>query len=98
MEGHTSYRTYWMVWVLLLILTIVMIFVEAARLPAAATVLLLTIAMFVKAGMIGTWFMHLRYETRALVLAVVLGTLITAAFLWFLLIPDALATLEMSPR
>ena len=98
MEGRTSYRTYWMVWVLLLILTIGMIFVEAARLPAAATILVLTAAMFVKAGMIGTWFMHLRYETRALVLAVVLGTLITAAFLWFLLIPDALATLEMRPR
>lgn len=91
MESTVSYRTYWIAWAVLLALTLLMLFTEAARLPAAITILVLVGAMLVKATVIGGWFMHLRFEHRALVLTVVLGTLATAAALFFLLIPDGLA-------
>ena len=94
MEQTTSYRTYWGIWVVLLALTLLMIFLEGLDLSTAGTVLLLSSAMLVKATLIAGWFMHLRYEQLALVLCVALGILGTAAFMYFLLIPDGLAALQ----
>lgn len=94
----TSDRTYWMAWGALLALTLLMILVEAARLPLALTILVLVSAMLVKATLIGGWFMHLRFEQKALVVAVVGGTLLTAAVLFFLLVPDGIAMLRLAPQ
>ena len=91
MENMTSYRTYWSIWVILLVLTLLMIFLEAIEFSVAGTIILLSGAMLVKATLIAGWFMHLRYERLALVLSVTLGILVTAAFMYFLLIPDGLA-------
>ncbi len=96
-EGATSYRTYWFVWIILLVLTLFMILLEAVEFSKALTVFLLAAAMMVKATLIVGWFMHLRYERLALVLSVVLGTLVTAALLYFLLIPDGMAMLRLAP-
>ena len=98
MEQTTSYRTYWGIWVVLLVLTLFMITIEGVEMSRALTVLVLAGAMMVKATLIAGWFMHLRYEHIGLMLSVVLGTLGTAAFLYFLLIPDSLAVLESVPR
>ena len=96
MEQHTTYRTYWMSWGLLLGLTLIMLLVEEFKLPALATVVVLVTAMLIKATVIGGWFMHLRYERLALVLSVVLGTLATAFALFVLLIPDGMAMLRLA--
>ncbi len=98
MEQVTSYRTYWGIWLVLLVLTLLMILLEGLDISTAGTVILLTSAMMVKAVLIGGWFMHLRYERLALVLCVVLGILVTAAFMYFLLIPDALVALRLEPE
>jgi caa(3)-type oxidase subunit IV len=90
MEGTMSYKGYWAIWGVLLVLTLVMIGIEALSLPTAVAVLLLAAAMMTKATLIAGWFMHLRSETRFIMWAVVLGTLITAAFLVFLLMPDGM--------
>ena len=87
----TTYRTYWGIWVVLLALTLAMIGIEAATLSPLVTVLILSAAMMTKATLIAGWFMHLRWETMALMLIVVCSILITAAFMFFLLSPDALA-------
>ncbi len=92
-ETSISYRTYWGIWGVLLALTLVMIGLEAIELPATATVLLLTTAMMAKALLIAGWFMHLRYERLSLILIVALTILVTASFMFFLLIPDSLAAL-----
>jgi len=84
-----SYRTYWLIWIVLLALTVFMLLIEAVRIPAAVAMVLLVLAMLTKATFIGGWFMHLRYERAALAVSLVVITLLTAAFLWFLLIPDA---------
>jgi caa(3)-type oxidase subunit IV len=98
MHDATPYRTYWIAWGILLVLTFIMLAVEAARLPAAVALVVLTLAMFIKATVITGWFMHLRTEHRGLVIALVAGTLITVAFMFFLLIPDALDTLHAGPH
>ncbi len=98
MEGVASYRTYWGIWGVLLVLTLLMISMEALEFSRRATLIFLPTAMLLKATLIAGWFMHLRYERMALVLSVVVGTLATAGFLFFLLVPDGLAALELAPR
>ena len=90
MEGTMSYRGYWAIWIVLLVLTLVMLGIEALSLPTAVVVLLLAAAMMTKATLIAGWFMHLRSETRFIMWCLVLGTLITAAFMVFLLMPDGM--------
>lgn len=97
MDNVTSYRTYWQIWAVLLVLTLLMIVVESWNLPRAATVLVLTAAMLIKATLIAGWFMHLRYERLALVLIVVVMILGTAAFMVGLLIPDGIAAFDLAP-
>ncbi len=90
MDGTMSYKGYWTIWGVLLVLTITMIAIEALTLPAGVAILLLTAAMMTKATLIAGWFMHLRSETRFIMWCVVLCTLLAAAFLLFLLVPDGM--------
>ena len=89
MEHVTSYRTYWVLWVVLLLLTVSMFAAEAAPFSRAVVVGIILFAMSVKVVTIGAWYMHLRYERPALILSVSLGTFLTAAALFFLLVPEA---------
>lgn len=98
MESPTSYRVYWITWFILLALTLFMVVIEGSPFPRVAAVFLLVVAMLTKAGLIGGWFMHLKFERPALVISVVAGTLLTAAFLFFLLVPDGIAMLKLAPR
>jgi caa(3)-type oxidase subunit IV len=97
MERITPYRTYWILWVILLALTAIMIVTEGAGLPRAATIAVVVGAMVTKVTLIGGWYMHLRYERAALIAAVVGGTFATAAILFFLIAPDGIAMHRMAP-
>ena len=79
---EASYATYWKAWVALLALTVLMVASPGGHAVTAA-------AIAIKAGIIGAWFMHLRYERAALSLAILLITLGTAAVLFLLLSFDA---------
>ena len=96
MEETVSYKLYWTIWVVLLVLTLVMIGVEALSLPSGIAILVLAGAMMTKATLIAGWFMHLKFETRFIMLVLVLGTLLTAAFLVGLLVPDAMDANRMA--
>lgn len=98
MERLTPYRTYWIVWGILLGLTMTMIVAEGAGLPRAAAIAVVLGAMATKVTLIGGWYMHLRFERAALVACVVGGTFATAAFLFFLIAPDGIAALRLAPR
>ncbi len=63
-----------------------------------AAVLLLLVAMLVKAGVIAAWFMHLRFERAALVISIVGATVLTAVALFGLIVPDAIATLRQAAQ
>lgn len=96
MEGSTSYRTYWIAWAVLLVVTLLMLLTESAPFSRVFVVIFLVGAMLFKATLIGGWFMHLKFENTALVLSVVVGTLATAAALFLLLIPDGMAMLRLA--
>lgn len=96
MEHVTSYRTYWILWVVLLLLTVSMFAAEAAPFARPVTVGIILFAMSVKVITIGAWYMHLRYETPALIISVSATTFLTAAALFFLLVPEAQHVLRVS--
>ena len=97
MEHLTSYRTYFVLWVVLLMLTLTMIFAEGAGFPRAAAVIIVLGAMTTKVVLIGGWYMHLRQERLSLIVAVVMGTFATAAVLFGLLAPDGISILHSKP-
>lgn len=97
MERVTPYRTYWIAWAILLVLTTVMVVTEGAGLPRGATIAVVLGAMATKVTLIGGWYMHLRFERAALIASVVGGTFATAAFLFFLIAVDGAAMLRMAP-
>ncbi len=98
MEQGVSYRTYWGIWAVLLFLTLFMLLIEAAPLSGVLTLVFLIGAMLVKAGLIGAWFMHLRFERASLVWCVVVGTLATALTLFVLIAPDGVSMLRLAPK
>jgi len=85
-----SFRTYWVAWGVLLLLTLAMLVVESANMTKLLGVLFLLTAMVFKATIIGGWFMHLRFERRSIVIPLVLGTLITGLVLFGLIAVDGL--------
>lgn len=96
-EQTVSYRTYWSIWGLLLILTLAMMAVEAATFPRALAILVLLAAMTLKAAFILGWFMHLKFERLALRMTVLLATVLTVVFLYGLLVPDGIRAFELAP-
>ena len=91
----TTYKRYWTIWGVLLLLTIVMLGVDQAPLPRALFVVIIVGAMLTKALLIAAYFMHLKFERVALVMGVLVGLLINAAILYGLIVPDAFRILEM---
>ncbi len=93
--GHTGYGLYWRIWLVLLVLTAVMIFVDQMQMPRTVLVLVLVSAMLAKATLIAGYFMHLRFEKLFLRLAVLLGLLINGAILYGLISIDGVRIFGM---
>ena len=82
-DSH-GYGLYWVIWGVLLVLTLVMIVVGEAGLGDIAKGLLLLIGAAAKAGLIIFYFMHLRLEKAGLAVIVLVGIFLTG-FLMFAL-------------
>ena len=91
-----SYKLYWMIWGILLALTVLMLFLDSAPMPRAIFILVMVGVMLTKAFLIAGYFMHLRYEALFIRLAVLIGLLVNGAVLYFLIIPDAYRILGMT--
>lgn len=78
-----SYRTYWIAWAALLLITLAMVFIGSK--PVLAT------GMLLKATIISLLYMHLKFERTGLILTVVLGIFATTAVLVVVLVPDGMA-------
>ncbi len=104
-EAKGGYGIYWRIWLILLVVTLVMIFIDR---PAATAlqgeapggsqgllVIVLILAMLLKAFLIGSYFMHLRFERRFLWMSVLVGLLINGAVLFGLIVPDGLRIFGM---
>jgi caa(3)-type oxidase subunit IV len=93
-----GYKLYWTVWAVLLSLTLVMLLIDQAPMPRLLFVVVMVAAMLCKASLIGTYYMHLRFEHVAIALMVVVGLLVNAAILYGLIVPDAMQILQMEMR
>ena len=91
-----SYKLYWSIWFVLLVLTLVMILIGSAPLPKVVIVPLLGLAMLAKASLISGYFMHLRFERSALIIIVGAGILLTGAILFTFIVPDGLRIMRLS--
>ncbi|MDP6581928.1 MAG: cytochrome C oxidase subunit IV family protein [Vicinamibacterales bacterium] len=87
---QTTIRFYWITWTILLVLTVLMLLIDQSPLPRLLFVLVMLVAMLVKASIIAANFMHMRFERIALAWMVVIGLLINGAILFGLIVPDAL--------
>ena len=94
-HSQTSYKSYWKVWGVLLVITGIMLLAEGSGFSRLVVAVFLLAAMMVKAVLIGAQFMHLRFEKPGLVLALVGTVLFFAAFLFILISFDALRILKM---
>jgi len=94
-HSQISYKSYWKVWGVLLVITGIMLLVEVSPFSRLIVAVLLMAAMMVKAVLIGAQFMHLRFEKPGLVLALAGTVLFFAAFLFILISFDALRILKM---
>lgn len=100
-----GYAIYWRIWMILLVVTLVMVFVDRPAalalgggepmVPAGLLVFILVVAMLFKAQLIAGYFMHLRFEGMYLRVSVAVGLLVLSAILFFLILPDGLRILEM---
>jgi cytochrome c oxidase subunit IV len=90
--------TYWKVWGVLLLITLVMMLIDTAELARTVLVLLLLVGMLAKASLIGAYFMHLRFEKLSLVGIVAAGIFFTGAALFFLIASDGLWILKLAAK
>lgn len=103
-KPKSGYGIYWRIWLVLLIVTGVMIFVDRPTAQALGSadqgqtvlIVILVLAMLLKATLIATYFMHLRYERLFLGLSVLIGLLLNGAILFTLIAPDGYRILEMA--
>ncbi len=90
-----GYKTYWVIWSFLLVLTVTMLLLDRAPISRFLFVVLMVGVMLTKAALIGGYFMHLRFERLALTLGVAVGLLVNGALLYVLVVPDARRGLAM---
>ena len=95
-KGTAGTRVYWITWSVLLAFTLVMVWLDGMSIPRLAFVVAMLVAMLAKASLIASNFMHLRFERVSLVLMIVIGLLVTGAFLYVLIVPDAVRIHDMS--
>ena len=88
-QKSTGTKVYWATWSVLLAFTLVMVWLDGVSIPRLVFVVAMLAAMLVKASLIASNFMHLRFERVSLVVMVVIGLLVTGAVLWVLIVPDA---------
>jgi len=89
-EGHVAHPNYWLVWAGLAALTLVELGVAFLPWSRALIVLALVALAVWKAGLVGLYFMHLRFETNRvrifalapLPLTVIIVIAVLTEFVW----------------
>lgn len=82
-DAH-PYRFYWLLWIVLLAVTLLMIAIEGANLPAALAVVVLLFGSAIKATLIIFYYMHLKFEHMGLILTVMVGLFVTGILMFVL--------------
>ncbi len=92
-----SKRVFLTVWVALLTLTGAEVLLAYQQLELKVMLGLLMVLSVIKASLIISYFMHLRYERRSLALTL-MPALVFIIAMMFVIFPDSLRLFEMKPR
>jgi caa(3)-type oxidase subunit IV len=92
--GSHSYKGYWILWVILLMLTVTMIFIGESSMSQIPQATMLLIGSSLKASLIIFYYMHLRLEKRNLVLLVLIGIFLTGILMFVIPAYDGTNILE----
>jgi cytochrome c oxidase subunit 4 len=94
--AHPTTKTFVMVWVGLVALTAIEVFLGYIQLEPTLMLLLLLGLSIVKAAMIISWFMHLKYERVTLALWL-MPAMVICICLMAIFFPDAARALRLRP-
>ena len=83
-DSAHPYRGYWILWAVLLIVTLLMIAIEGANLPVALAAVILLFGSAIKATLIIFYYMHLKFEHLSLILTVLVGLFVTSILMFVL--------------
>ena len=99
-EAHVgaSVGTNITVWVGLVAITFLEVFLAYEELRPAVMLSILVVLSVVKAGMIMSWFMHLKYEKFSLVLLLIPATIFCLCMMFIFFFPEAFRLLQMRPH
>jgi len=91
-EHHISpLSTYLIIYGALLVLTVVTVAISYMGLPPVQSITVAMLVAFVKASLVGAWFMHLKYDTRFNVFTFL-------AALWFMAIFFIFTMFDLTSR
>jgi len=94
---EASLKLFMVVWVSLLVLTGVEVFLAYQNLEVKLMLIILMTLSIVKASLIISYFMHLRFERTSLVLTL-MPALVFVIVMMFMAFPDSVRLYEMKPK
>jgi caa(3)-type oxidase subunit IV len=97
LEGHAvgSTKLFVMVWVWLAVITFIEVFLAYERLRPELMLTLLVVLSLVKAALIVSYFMHLKYEKIGLTLLLIPSTIFCICMIIIFFMPDGARLLQM---
>ena len=98
MHAGASVGTNLAVWIGLVVITFLEVFLAYEELKPVVMLSILVVLSCVKAGMIMSWFMHLKYEKLSLVLLLIPATIFCLCMMFIFFFPEAFRLLQMGPH
>jgi cytochrome c oxidase subunit 4 len=99
-EAHAgaSVGTNLAVWIGLVAITFLEVFLAYEQLQPSVMLSILVVLSVVKAGMIMSWFMHLKFEKLSLVLLLIPAMIFCICMMFIFFFPEAFRLLQMRPH
>jgi len=99
-ESHAgaSVSTNILIWFGLVAITGLEVFLAYMQLPSGLMLTILVVLSLVKAAMIMSFFMHLKYEKFSLVLLLIPATIFCICMMLIFFFPEAVRLLQMRPH
>lgn len=94
-HAESGYKSYWIVWGILLAFTAFMLIAEYLPFSKTLVVAMLLVAMIFKASLIGGKFMHLSTEQPGLVWAVAGSVIFLSVYMFILISVDGMRIFHM---
>lgn len=97
-EHGASVGTNIAIWIALVAITFLEVFLAYKELEPTLMLTILVILSVVKAALIMSFFMHLKYEKFSLVLLLIPATIFCLCMMFIFFYPEALRLLQMRPH